>query len=170
MNSSLQSINYKIRPISEKEIPLLKNYLYIALFVPPGIKPFQKSLVDEPIFKPIYENWGKDGDIGFVATKITSEKVIGMSWVRLYDKVNLPFGIIDTIIPALSIAVDERYRNRGIGTALLNKLIDIVKNQGFKAISLSVDHRNYAVKLYKRFGFKLFQESEEYNPLYLLEF
>ncbi len=119
---------------------------------------------------PIYKDWGKHGDIGFWARDDLSEQLIGMAWVRLYNKVNLPFGIIDTNIPALSIAVDNTFQNRGIGLVLLNSLIDEVKEQGYEGISLSVDHRNYAVKLYKKVGFKLYRESKKYNPLYLLKF
>ena len=93
-----------------------------------------------------------------------------MVWVRLYDEVNLSLGIIDKNTPALSIAVKEKYRKSGIGTSLLNELINAIQNQGFTGISLSVDYRNFALKLYERFGFKLHQESSEFNPLYLLKF
>jgi ribosomal protein S18 acetylase RimI-like enzyme len=163
-------INYSIRPISKLEISNLKEFLYLALFVPPGSMPFPKSIIDEPIFKNIYDHWGKTGDIAFVAIEKSQDDLIGMAWVRLYDEINLSLGIIDTNIPALTIAIAEKYRNRGIGSALLLELIKTVKNQGIKGISLSVDNRNYAVKLYKIFGFKLYQESQEFNPLYLLKF
>jgi len=93
-----------------------------------------------------------------------------MAWLRLYDKVNLPFGIIDTAIPALSLAIDEEFRKMGIGTAMMKTLIKSAKEHGYKGISLSVDNRNFAIKLYKKVGFKLYRESKEYNPLYFLEF
>jgi len=140
------------------------------MFVPKGSKPFSKSIVDEPIFKSIYKNWGKTGDIAFIAMENKSDNLIGIAWVRLYADVNLSLGIIDKSIPALSIAVKKKYRNNGIGTSLLDELIIAVKNQGFTGISLSVDNRNFALKLYEKFGFKLHQESSEFNPLYLLQF
>lgn len=161
--------DYSLKPISDNEIPYLKEYLYKALFVPLGSQPYPKSIIVEPFIKPIYENWGKDGDIGFVALD-NSKIPIGMAWVRLYDNVNLPFGIIDATIPALTISIDENYRKMGIGSALMETLIDSAKEHGFKGISLSVDRRNYALKLYKKFGFRLYLEHKEYNPLYLLEF
>jgi len=165
-----KSIKYQIRPISDKEIPFLKDYLYMAMFVPPNSKPFPISIVDKSFFKLIYENWGKEGDIGLAVRDKKTKQIIGMAWVRLYEKVNLPLGIIDTTISALSIAIHEDYRKIGIGTELMVKLINSVKEKKFKGISLSVDRRNYAVKLYKKCGFKLYQESKEYNPLYFLEF
>ena len=164
------SLDYSIYPISDKDTPFLKEYLYKALFVPPGSPPFPKSIVDEEFLKPIYEKWGKRGDIGFTAKEKELNRIIGMAWVRLYNKVNLPLGIIDPTIPTLTMAVDDNFRSKGIGTALIEKLIEAVKEQGFKGISLSVDHRNFAVKLYKKIGFKLYRASKEYNPLYLLKF
>lgn len=163
------SLDYSIAPITKKDTPFLKEYLYKALFVPPGTSPFPKSIIKEEFLKPIYDKWGKNGDIGFTANFSTTNQIIGMAWVRLYDNVNLPFGIIDTEIPALSIAIDENYRGLRIGTLLMLKLINSVKKQGFKGISLSVDRRNYAVKSYKKLGFILYKESKDYNPLYLLK-
>lgn len=161
-------LDYSISSITKEGIPFLKKYLYKALFIPPDSEPYQKSIVNEPIFKSIYENWGRNGNIAFMATDNKSNSIIGMVWVRLYNKINEPFGIIDNSIPALTIAVDEKYRNKGIGTALLEQLINEIKNQGFESISLSVDKRNYAIKLYKKFGFQLYKESKNYNPIYLL--
>ena len=62
-------------------------------------------------------NLAKVKDI--IENKMPANNLIGMAWVRLYDEVNLSLGIIEKNIPALSIAVEEKYRNNGIGTQLL---------------------------------------------------
>lgn len=49
--------------------------------------------------------------------------------------------------------IDERYRNQGIGTIALNKIIDIAKEQD-KDMSLEVLGDNIARDLYERLGFK----------------
>ncbi len=49
--------------------------------------------------------------------------------------------------------IDEKYRNRGIGTIALNKIIDIAKKQN-KDMSLDVSGINIARDLYERLGFK----------------
>lgn len=50
-----------------------------------------------------------------------------------------------------NIEVEEKYRNMGIGTELLKKLIETVQ----KSISLEVRINNYnAIKLYKKFNFQ----------------
>ena len=49
--------------------------------------------------------------------------------------------------------IDEKYRNQGIGTIALNKLIDMAKEQD-KDMSLEVSGENIAKDLYERLGFK----------------
>jgi Acetyltransferases len=51
------------------------------------------------------------------------------------------------------MAVLPEYRGRGIGTLLLRTLMQSLKDQGIGAVSLSVDVRNPARRLYERFGF-----------------
>lgn len=54
-----------------------------------------------------------------------------------------------------SFYVDKRYRKKGIGKKLLQKVIDILKNDGFREIELTVNPSNEAAdRLYKNFGFK----------------
>lgn len=49
--------------------------------------------------------------------------------------------------------IDEKYRNNGLGTIALNKLIDMAKQQD-KDMSLEVIGENIARDLYERLGFK----------------
>lgn len=49
--------------------------------------------------------------------------------------------------------IDEKYRNQGIGTIALNKIIDMAKEQN-KDMSLEVFGENIAIDLYERLGFK----------------
>lgn len=49
--------------------------------------------------------------------------------------------------------IDEKYRNQGIGTIALKKLIDIAKQQD-KDMTLDVSGENIAKDLYERLGFK----------------
>lgn len=49
--------------------------------------------------------------------------------------------------------IDEKYRNNGLGTIALNKLIDMAKQQD-KDMSLEVMGENIARDLYERLGFK----------------
>ncbi len=64
-----------------------------------------------------------------------------------------------------SFYVDKKYRNKGIGKKLLQKVIDILKNNNFKVIELTVDPDNEAGgRLYKLFGFeKISLRKNEYG-------
>jgi ribosomal protein S18 acetylase RimI-like enzyme len=50
----------------------------------------------------------------------------------------------------------------GIGTGLMYNIIDLTfHSRGYKQISLSVDKANYAVEMYKKFGFEIVKENEQ---------
>ncbi len=54
----------------------------------------------------------------------------------------------------LSIIVGQDYRNKGVGTVLMNNLLHLAKNYfHIEVIYLEVYEGNPAVSLYKRFGF-----------------
>lgn len=63
----------------------------------------------------------------------------------------------------LSIIVDEEYRNKGIGTALMEVLIENAKEKfHIEILHLEVYGGNPAISLYKRFGFKEFGLQEHF--------
>ncbi len=117
-----------------------------------------------------YEKWGRDGDTALVVLNNETKEIIGVAWVRLFKKSDPSYGFIDENTPDMAIAVKTEYRNKGIGTKLLKKLIITVKINGFLRMSLSVDPRNSALHLYKRLGFKLFKAERDDNHIYLLKF
>ena len=53
------------------------------------------------------------------------------------------------------------YRGKGIGTALMQSMQEIVSKQGYKGISLSVQKQNYAAKMYRKLGFKTIEDKDE---------
>ena len=168
LNNKILAGSVVIRPITNSEIKILKEFLYLALFVPPGADLFPRKLVNEPIFSKTYEGWGRNGDIAMVALNDKTKKIIGIAWVRLYKKNNPSFGFVDENTPDLAIAVEAEHRGKGIGTQLLKNLIQIIKENNFTAISLSVDRRNPALRLYKRLGFEIIKHEKGENPIMLL--
>lgn len=55
----------------------------------------------------------------------------------------------------MNIVVKKDFRNQGIGSLLLEKLISLAKELGLVSITLEVMEENYpAIHLYKNFGFK----------------
>ena len=126
--------------------------------------------MNEPIFSKAYEKWGRKGDIAIVAVKVKTKEIIGVAWVRLYKKSDPSFGFVDENTPDMAIAVKAEYRGKGLGTQLLKNLIQNLKKNGFSAISLSVDERNIALRLYKRLGFEIIKHEKDESPIMLLKF
>lgn len=57
------------------------------------------------------------------------------------------------------LAVDEACRGKGIGTFILEKSLELAMEKGCRRVVLDVYLENEgALKLYKRFGFKIFNE------------
>ena len=48
-----------------------------------------------------------------------------------------------------------------IGTAMMRKMLELLKLQGYERASLAVQKANFAVKMYKNVGFKTVDENAE---------
>jgi ribosomal-protein-alanine N-acetyltransferase len=64
------------------------------------------------------------------------------------------YGFVAADVPELSIAVAPEARGRGFGTQLLGALVAAARDAGHRAISLSVEPENPALRLYERPGFR----------------
>ncbi|WP_232275175.1 GNAT family N-acetyltransferase [Paenibacillus sp. 481] len=144
---------YRIRPVTELDIPFLWDMLYESLYTPPGEEPFPREIIQEPFLVKYVADWGRTGDVGFIAQNEKGER-IGSITCRLFAEPNKGFGYVDEQTPELGMAIATAYRGQGIGTALMSALFAEAKQQGVKALSLSVDPHNQVVRMYKRFGFK----------------
>lgn len=117
---------------------------YEALFVPPGCPPYQRSILDAPDIARYHADFGQAaGDVGVVAVDAAGE-AIGAAWARLVAG----YGYVDAETPELGIAVVADRRGRAVGSGLLRSLQELVPR-----LSLSVDRRNPARRLYEREGF-----------------
>ncbi len=127
--------------------------LYHAIHVPEGQTPPPHSIVEEPKLAHYVRQWGKKpGDLGFVIVVNATSQPVGAAWLRLFSRPDPGYGFVDENTPELSIAMLPDYRGRGLGTLLLNALLQAA-GQKFRAISLSVSPDNPARRLYERSGF-----------------
>ena len=127
--------------------------LYHAIYVSPNTSPPPRNIIHKPELCKAVEGWGRIDDFGFITIDSIKNIPMGAGWIRLYKSNNRGYGYVDDETPELTIALLPQYRGRGIGTALLQKLLTTASTQ-YPAISLSVSPENDAVRLYKQFGFQ----------------
>ena len=149
-------MNYIIREISQEEYDLLEYFLYEAIFVPEGLTAPPKSIIKQPELQVYLTDFGKKkDDLGLVAEVGTN--VVGAAWVRIMND----YGHINDTTPSFAISLYQEYRGLGIGTALMKKMLCLLKQRGYKQTSLAVQKANYVVDMYKKAGFEIFDENDE---------
>lgn len=149
-------MNYNIRKIRESEYCVLDDFIYEAIFIPEGVAPPPKSIIEQPDLQVYIRDFGKEkDDICFVAE--ADNKIVGAVWVR-----DMPdYGHIADGVPSFAISLYKEYRNFGIGTELMATMLDELRQRGYEKTSLAVQKANYAVKMYKKAGFEIIDENEE---------
>jgi len=144
--------NLKIRQIQTAEYPVLENFLYNAIFVPPDAEPVPREIIYEPeIFIYVKDFGGKD-DCAVVAEQ--DGQLIGAAWTRIIPA----YGHIDNKTPELAISVLPNFRGKGIGSKIMHGLFDLLRERGYKQTSLSVQKDNPAVRFYERLGYEITSE------------
>lgn len=143
--------NLIIRKINESEIPFLTEMLYEAIFVPNGEEKLPKEILNEPKINNYIKDFGRKDDLCLVA-ELESE-IVGAIWSRKFSAENNGYGFIDAETPELSMAIKAKFRGKGIGTNLLSSILGKLSFKKFNKVSLSVDKRNYAYKMYQNHGF-----------------
>ena len=112
---------------------------------------------EQPVYRYV-QAWGRQGDTGVIA--LDEGFPVGAAWYRLFRESDPGYGFVDEQTPELAIAVLPSRRGRGLGEELLRALMDRARAEGHRAISLSVEPQNPALKLYERFGFRKVAERD----------
>ena len=129
-------MDYIIREMRKEEHCLLSNFLYEAIYIPDGVEPPPKSIINSPELQEYIFEFGKrKHDKALVAE--TQGKIVGAIWVRIMND----YGHIDNDTPSLAMSVSKEYRGLGIGSSLLKELLSALKSVGYSKISLSVQRR-----------------------------
>lgn len=103
------------------------------------------------------------GDFGFVA-----EGDVGVVWVLFLDARAPGYGFVEDGVPELAIHVERAHRARGLGVALLHRVIEEGRRRGLERLSLSVEADNPAVRLYRKVGFAPFDTARGIHVLSLV--
>ena len=150
--------NIEIRKLRADETDLLKVFLYEAIFIPEGVEPPEREIVEKPELRVYTDGFGtRRGDNCLVAD--VGGKVIGAVWTRIMND----YGHVDDDTPSFAISLYKEYRGKGIGTALMRRMLELLKEQGYRKASLAVQKANYTVRMYEKLGFRTASEdAEEY--------
>ena len=137
-----------IRPGGPQDVPFLRDMLRHAYYW----RVDRVSETGEPPVRRYVERWGRPGDTALIA--IQDFQKVGAAWYRLFTEANAGYGFVNEETPELSIAIVPSRRGGGLGSELLDALLDRARADGYAAISLSVEKGSPAVGLYERHGFE----------------
>lgn len=102
--------------------------------------------------------WPRDTDRGVIA-EADGERV-GAVWLRFFSAVDPGYGFVAAGIPELTVGVAAPWRGRGVGRALLRAIAEDAQSAGIRQISLSVERKNFAQKLYLSEGYEIVDSSD----------
>ena len=145
-----------IRNIHPQEIPVLDDFLYEAIFIPQGVEPPPRSIIEQDDLQVYVRGFGDDPHDHCLVAEVDG-KIAGAVWVRIMDD----YGHVDDQTPSLAISLYPEYRGQGIGTQLLNQMLDMLRRKGYPQVSLSVQKENYALRMYQKAGFETVEERGE---------
>lgn len=140
-----------IRQVNPNDEALIYSFLTIAARMDESGETIQQALTD-PALVHYWQHWGKPHDTGIVAESNELNYPVGCAWVRLFTGQAPGYGHVSDKIPELAFGVVKSCRNQGIGTLLLEQLIDQCRDR-YPGISLSVREDNPVVRLYECLGF-----------------
>lgn len=148
---------YYFRPLSAWDESFLWEMLYEAVYVPENEQRPPRSIIHKPELAKYVQAWGQPGDMGFLAEDMQIHQLVGAAWLRLLTGDKRGYGWVDDAIPELSIALVPNYRGKGVGTALILKVLGEAQAH-YPGVSLSVSQGNPAARLYQRLGFVIVSE------------
>ena len=145
-----------LRLLKNEEKEILNDFLYEAIFIPEGVEPPDREIINQPELAVYYEDFG-EGKADHCIVCEEDGRIVGAVWTRImYD-----YGHVDDDTPSFAISLYKEYRGRGYGTQMMIKMLELLKEKGYSKASLAVQKANYAVRMYLKTGFKVVDENEE---------
>ena len=145
-----------IRNILPNEIPLLDDFLYEAIFIPDGVPAPPRFIIENEDLQVYIRDFGKLPDDRCLVAEVDG-KIVGAVWTRIMDD----YGHVVDQTPSLAISLHKEFRGQGIGTELLRRMLERLRSDGYRRVSLSVQKANYALRMYEKAGFKTLADRGE---------
>jgi GNAT superfamily N-acetyltransferase len=123
-----------IRPGGPQDLPFMRDMLRHAYYW----RVDRVSSTGEPPVRRYVERWGRPGDTALIA--IQDFQRVGAAWYRLFTSEDPGYGFVDEQTPELSIAIVPSRRGSGLGSELLDALLERARADGYHAIGLYERH------------------------------
>ena len=149
-------MEYIIREMRIDERPLLNDFLYEAIYIPDGVAPPPRSIILNDDLQVYVRDFGMQPDDRCLVAEVEG-RVAGAVWTRIMKD----YGHVADDIPSLAISLYKEYRNQGIGSDLLGQMLQLLRQDGYHKVSLSVQKENYAAGMYLKAGFEIWKETPE---------
>ncbi|MBP5500681.1 MAG: GNAT family N-acetyltransferase [Bacteroidales bacterium] len=151
-------MEYIIRELRMDEVPLLNDFLYEAIYIPFGGALPPRSIILNENLQIYVRDFGTQPDDKCLVVEIGG-RVVGAVWSRIMND----YGHVADDVPSLAISLYKEFRNHGIGSELLGQMLQLLRRDGYHKVSLSVQKENYAVGMYLKAGFQVWEETSEEN-------
>ncbi len=141
-----------IRRGNRQDVRFLRDMLRHAFYWRSG-----GGMEDASLWRYV-SGWGRRGDAAVIA--LEGGFPIGAAWYRLFPRDEPGFGFLDEETPEVAVAVVPSRRGRGIGSELLDALIDVAREQGFNGLTLSVADDSPAMGVFEKQGFQKVEQTD----------
>lgn len=149
-------MEYRIREMKPQEYLLLSDFLYEAIFQLNENHLAPRAIIEKPELQIYIKDFGREKDDYCLCAEV-DKKIVGAVWVRNIKG----YGSIDEGTPEFAISLYKEYRRQGIGTKLMQAMLEHLRQAGYTKASLAVQKENYALKMYLNVGFRIIDENEE---------
>jgi GNAT superfamily N-acetyltransferase len=153
------SAGYRIRPALASDAGFLADMLVEAVNWSAEWRPKSRDrILSAPDTAHYLIGWPRDTDLGVLAE--AAGQPVGAAWLRFLPASDPGYGFVAADVPELTIGVAAGWRGRGVGRALLRAIAGHARARGIARISLSVERKNYAQRLYLSEGYRIVDSSD----------
>ena len=114
--------------------------------------------VEESSLWRYVSGWGRRGDAAVIA--LEGGFAVGAAWYRLFSRGEPGFGFMDEETPEVAVAVVPSRRGRGIGSELLDSLVELAREQGYEGLSLTVATDSPAMHVFEKHDFERVEQTD----------
>jgi GNAT superfamily N-acetyltransferase len=147
----------KIREATREDGEFLADMLVaVANWSPEWKKKSRRRVLTAPHTGRYIAGWPRENDLGVVAE--AGEERIGAAWLRFFSATEPGYGFVAADVPELTIGVVAAWRGQGVGRVLVRALEVRAVAAGIERVSLSVERKNFAQRLYLAEGYEVVAE------------